>query len=131
MIASPDAIVADDQPVAAIIERSERVIGVRVLTEVGWLLGTVAAVLLQDGDDRVAIVGYELRRVDKAVIFMPTPRDYSTSGIDDRVGVAGKPSRRARRDGHGTAMPRGLGAIPLLLPKHGPLWIPLRSLPAR
>lgn len=80
MIATAEGIVADDRPLLAFLQRSDRVIGVRVLTEAGRLLGTVAAVLLQRLGDRVAVVGYELLRADKSDAFIPTPREYSTSG---------------------------------------------------
>jgi uncharacterized protein YrrD len=80
MIATADAIVAEERSPASLLQRHELVIGVRVLTEAGQLLGTVAAALLQEVGDRVAIVGYELRRADGAVVCMPTPRDYRASG---------------------------------------------------
>jgi uncharacterized protein YrrD len=111
MVASADAIGADDPLMAEASGSGDRdVVGATVMTDGGSALGTVRDLVLEVGDGRACVVGFEIhgpgveRDKDAATLLIPVDDTIAVSGETLMVPAAAKDFVRDDLAGFGSAV---------------------------
>jgi uncharacterized protein YrrD len=111
MISSADAIGADDPLMAEASGSADRdVVGATVMTDGGSALGTVRDLVLEVGDGRAGVVGFEIhgpgveRDKEAATLLIPVDDTIAVSGETLMVPAAAKDFVRDDLAGFGSAV---------------------------